>query len=74
MTSHCGDYYLTRAQPTFPPKGTELGYRVYVMNMHVSVCEGIHQPLPTLLITRTVNDNILLNEVKTYMNHKICAL
>ena len=43
----------------------ELGYRVYVMNMHVSVCEGIHKPLPNLLITQNVNDNTLLNVIKT---------
>ena len=34
------------------------------MNMHVSVCKGIHKPLPTLLITQNVHDNILWN-VKT---------
>ena len=34
------------------------------MNMHVSVCEGIHKPLPTLLIIRNVNDNTLLNVIK----------
>ena len=42
----------------------ELGYRVYVMNMHVSVCEGINKPLPTLLIIRNVNDTTLLNVIK----------
>ena len=41
------------------------------MNMHMNVCEGIHKPLPTLLITRNVNDNTLLNIIKTYINHKI---
>ena len=38
LTSHYGDYYLTRAYPTLPPKGTKLGYRAYAMKMHVSVC------------------------------------
>ena len=34
------------------------------MNMHVSVCEGINKPLPTLLIIRNVNDTTLLNVIK----------
>ena len=32
--------------------------------MHVSVCEGIQKPLPTLLIIRNVKDTTLLNVIK----------
>ena len=48
----------------------KLRHRVYVMKMHVSVCEEINKPLPTLLIIQNVNDTTLLNVIKTYINHK----
>ena len=43
--------------------------------MHVSVCEGIQKPLPTLLIIRNVNDNTLLNVIKTtHESHNLCII
>ena len=44
------------------------------MKMHVSVCEGIHKPLPTLLVTQNVNDNIILNVKTTHAPQNLCII
>ena len=53
----------------------ELGYRVYVMEMHVSVCEGINQTFTDSTHNpKREWHHIIERNKKTYMNHKIYAL
>ena len=44
------------------------------MNMHVSVCERINKPLPTLLITQNANDNMILNVKTTRAPQNLCII
>ena len=52
-------------------EGTKLGCRVYVMQMHISMCKGINKPLSTLFINQTINDSTIIKKLNIKHHKKI---
>ena len=51
----CAEVFTSRKRNySTPLKGTKLGCGAYVMQMHVSGCEGIYKPLPTSIMIQSI--------------------